>query len=44
VPVADSEHEIVYHCLDVDAPVADQLAAEEQRLRRALVAGERHHD
>jgi multicomponent Na+:H+ antiporter subunit E len=44
VPVADSEHEILYHCLDVGAPVAEQLAAEEQRLRRALVAGERHHD
>jgi multicomponent Na+:H+ antiporter subunit E len=44
VPVADSENEIIYHCLDVGAPVAEQLAAEEQRLRRALVAGERHHD
>jgi len=44
VPVAESEHDITYHCLDLDAPVAEQLAAEELRLRRALVAGERHHD
>ncbi len=44
VPVSDSEDSIVYHCLDVDAPVAEQLAAEERRLRKALVAGERHHD
>lgn len=44
VPVADSEHEIVYHCLDIGEPVAEQMAAEEKRLRKALVAGERHHD
>ncbi|MDM0031523.1 Na+/H+ antiporter subunit E [Variovorax sp. J22P271] len=44
VPVGDSEHSMIYHCLDIDEPVAEQMAAEEQRLRGALVAGERHHD
>jgi len=44
VPVGDSEDSMVYHCLDVDEPVAEQMAAEEARLRRALIAGERHHD
>ncbi|HEY2257581.1 MAG TPA: Na+/H+ antiporter subunit E [Variovorax sp.] len=42
VPVADEEGHIVIHCLDVGAPVAEQMAAEERRLKGALVAGERH--
>jgi multicomponent Na+:H+ antiporter subunit E len=44
VPVGDSEDSMVYHCLDLDEPVAEQMAAEERRLQKALVAGERHHD
>jgi multicomponent Na+:H+ antiporter subunit E len=42
VPVADEEGGIVYHCLDLAAPLAEQMAAEESRLKGALVAGERH--
>jgi multicomponent Na+:H+ antiporter subunit E len=36
VPVGDEDGEIVYHCLDVDQPVAEDLAAEEINLRRVL--------
>ena len=42
VPAGDSEGAILYHCLDLGAPVAAQLAAEERRLVKALVVGERH--
>ncbi len=42
VPVGDSEDSMVYHCLDIGEPVAEQMAAEERRLQKALVAGERH--
>jgi len=42
VPAGETEDAIIFHCLDLDQPIAEQLAAEEQRLARALVSGERH--
>jgi multicomponent Na+:H+ antiporter subunit E len=42
VPVGEEEHAIVYHCLDVTQPVAQQVADEERRLAGALISGERH--
>jgi len=36
VPVGEEDGAIVYHCLDVDQPVADDLAAEEVDMRRVL--------
>ncbi len=42
VPVDESEHAIVFHCLDTDQPLAQQMAEEEQLLTEALVTGERH--
>jgi len=42
VPADDGPGVIVYHCLDIAQPVAEQTAAEERALARVLVAGERH--
>jgi len=36
VPVGEQDGALLYHCLDVEQPVAAQLAAEEAVLRRAL--------
>ena len=36
VPARDDGQTLLYHCLDLDQPVAAQLAAEELRLARAL--------
>ena len=36
VPAGDENGQLVYHCLDVDQPVASQLAAEEAALTRAI--------
>jgi multicomponent Na+:H+ antiporter subunit E len=36
VPIGDESGQLVYHCLDVDQPVASQLATEESALSRAL--------
>jgi len=36
VPAGDEGGDLLYHCLDVDQPVASQLAAEEAALARAL--------
>jgi multicomponent Na+:H+ antiporter subunit E len=36
VPVGTDGGRLVYHCLDVDQPVASQLAAEEAALSRAI--------
>src|SRR5262249_60289196 len=36
VPAGDDGRHLVYHCLDVDQPVASQLAAEEAALSRAI--------
>jgi len=36
VPAGDENGQLVYHCLDVDQPVAAQLAAEEAALLRSL--------
>ncbi len=42
VPVGEEEGVLVYHALDVEQPVVEQLWAEERLLARALVAGRRH--
>ena len=36
VPIGEEGGQLVYHCLDVDQPVASELAAEEAALSRAL--------
>jgi multicomponent Na+:H+ antiporter subunit E len=36
VPAGEDDASLLYHCLDVDQPVAEELAAEEAALRRAL--------
>ncbi len=36
VPAGDQNGQLVYHCLDVDRPVASQLAAEETALAQAI--------
>jgi multicomponent Na+:H+ antiporter subunit E len=36
VPAGDENGQLVYHCLDIEAPVISQLAAEEAALSRAL--------
>jgi multicomponent Na+:H+ antiporter subunit E len=36
VPAGEENGQLVYHCLDVDQPVASQLAAEEAALSRAI--------
>jgi multicomponent Na+:H+ antiporter subunit E len=42
LPTEDEQGAILYHCLDVTQPVAEQTAAEERALAGALSAGERH--
>jgi multicomponent Na+:H+ antiporter subunit E len=46
VPVGETEDTVIYHCLDTDQPIAQQMAKEEQLLTNALVTvdpgGERH--
>jgi multicomponent Na+:H+ antiporter subunit E len=44
VPCGEEDGAIVYHCLDTDQPLAAQLAAEERRLARVLVAPDRSAD
>jgi len=36
VPVRDDAQGLLYHCLDVEQPVAEQLAAEEEAVSHAL--------
>ncbi len=36
VPCGDADGGVVYHCLDINQPIVDQLAAEEARLARAV--------
>ncbi|MBO9513499.1 MAG: Na+/H+ antiporter subunit E [Variovorax sp.] len=43
VPVGETEDAVVYHCLDTDQPLAQQMADEERLLSNALVVVERHH-
>jgi multicomponent Na+:H+ antiporter subunit E len=43
VPVADGDGALLYHCLDMDQPVVEQLCAEERLIARALVAGQSNH-
>jgi multicomponent Na+:H+ antiporter subunit E len=38
----ETDSSIVFHCLDAQQPVVEQLAAEEQVYARALVPGRRH--
>ncbi len=42
VPCDEVDGALVYHCLDTDQPVVEQLQEEERRLARALVAGRSH--
>jgi len=42
LPVDETADGLVYHCLDIAQPVAEQLADEERRLGGALISGERH--
>lgn len=42
VPVGEEENAIIYHCVDVSQPIAQQVADEEQRLAGALISGEHH--
>jgi multicomponent Na+:H+ antiporter subunit E len=42
VPTDETEATIEYHCLDVQQPVVEQLAAEERAHAPALVPGRRH--
>jgi multicomponent Na+:H+ antiporter subunit E len=41
VPVGDSRDGLVYHCLDIEAPVVQELLEEERRLAAVLVPGQR---
>jgi multicomponent Na+:H+ antiporter subunit E len=42
LPAGDRPDSIEFHCLDVDQPVAEQLAEEERRLAAVLLPGRRH--
>ncbi len=42
VPCDEVDGALVYHCLDTEQPVVEQLREEERRLARALVAGRSH--
>jgi len=42
LPVGETDTSVIFHCLDLDAPLAQQIADEEKRLRGALVVGRRH--
>jgi multicomponent Na+:H+ antiporter subunit E len=42
LPTGDGAETIEFHCLDVEAPVLEQMADEERRLAKALVPGEPH--
>lgn len=42
VSAGEADGELVYHCLDDQTPVVEQLWKEERLLSRALVAGRRH--
>lgn len=42
LPTGEGAETIEFHCLDVGAPVAEQMADEERRLAKALAAGEPH--
>jgi multicomponent Na+:H+ antiporter subunit E len=42
LPVGETDGSVIFHCLDLDAPLAQQIADEEKRLSGALGVGERH--
>lgn len=42
VACGQDDGELIYHCLDLDQPVVEQLQGEGRRLATTLVAGERH--
>jgi multicomponent Na+:H+ antiporter subunit E len=42
VPTDETDDRIEFHCLDTQAPVVEQLAAEERAYARALEPGRRH--
>lgn len=42
VPCAESDAQLVYHCLDTTQPIIEQVGEEEHRLARALIVDHRH--
>jgi multicomponent Na+:H+ antiporter subunit E len=42
IPIDETEEGLVYHCLDVELPIVEQMADEERRLAGALTSGDRH--
>lgn len=42
LPIGEETDAILYHCLDVAQPIAQQVADEERRLTGALISGDRH--
>jgi multicomponent Na+:H+ antiporter subunit E len=42
VPCGDGDEALVYHCIDINQPVVEDLREEERILGRALVAGSSH--
>ena len=42
IPVDETEEGLVYHCLDIELPIVEQMADEERRLTGALTSGDRH--
>jgi multicomponent Na+:H+ antiporter subunit E len=42
VPADEAEGVLIYHCIDTEASVVEQLWKEERLLAKALVAGRRH--
>lgn len=42
IPIDETADGLVYHCLDVTQPIAQQMADEERRLASALISGDRH--
>jgi multicomponent Na+:H+ antiporter subunit E len=42
VPCGEADGELIYHCLDLDQLVVEQLQGEARRLAGTLGAGERH--
>jgi multicomponent Na+:H+ antiporter subunit E len=42
VPTGDGADTIEFHCLDIEQPIATQMATEERLLAKALVPGEPH--
>ena len=42
LPCGEENGVLIYHCLDIDQPVVEQLWAEEALMARAITAGRKH--